>query len=337
MSSELVSVIVPFFKTGKEQFAVCMERLTGQSYENIEIIVVDDGSGSEYSETLEKEAQRDPRIKIHNREENRGLSAARNYGLKASKGDYVIFIDSDDAVSKDLVGNLVKLSQDTGADMVIGELKAISSYEQISDKPNDINDNKVFSKNEALSKLLTNNEFGSTACGRLAKKSVWLSYGDEVFPVGKLHEDLATLWKIILNCRRVVFARGSYYYYYQGESSSIHTKKASIKFCEDFYNALYERNEFLFGECPDLTSEISFSYLMYCPLIYLFANDSEEKEWKKNIQKSRVKQFKDNYKIGKKYSGISLKQKVKLLLFYIHPKLYEVFYKIMRKSQGYRA
>lgn len=337
MSSELVSIVVPFYKTGKDQFAVCMESLISQSYEDIEIIVVDDGSGSEYSDVLENEAQKDPRISIHNREVNQGLSAARNYGLKVSGGDYVIFIDSDDVVSKDMVHNLLKLSKDTGADLVIGELKAVSSYDQVSDKPNDINDNIILSTNKALSKLLTNNEFGSTACGRLAKKSVWLANGEDVFPVGKLHEDLGTLWKIFLKCSKVVFAKGAYYYYYQGDSSSIHTKKASIKFCEDFYNALSERNEFLFRECPDLTSETAFSYLMYCPLIYLFANDSEDKEWKKNIHKSLVKRFKDNYKTGKKYSGISSKQKVKLLLFYIHPKLYEISYKLMRKSQGYRA
>lgn len=335
--NELISIIVPFYKTEQDAFEKCIKSILAQTYNAIEIIIVDDGSGEGYTQILEVVKLLDKRISVHIRSENQGLSATRNYGLKVSSGNYIIFIDSDDVISIDLVENLYSLMLSNNADMVIGELKAISSYELARCNHNDISNHAVLSTVDSLKNMVTNNGFGSTACGRLAKKEVWLSNGDEVFPVGKLHEDLGTMWKIVMKCKTIVFAKGEYYYYYQGNSSSIHTKKASKQFCEDFYDALRIRNEYLSKEYPELNVELAFSYLMYCPLIYLFSNDSDDIEWKSKIQSDLINSFRNNYKTGLLYSGLRFKQKVKFVFFRINPRLYEVSYKLMRKSKGYRS
>ena len=335
--TELISIIVPFYKTEQDAFEKCVKSIIAQSYDAIEVIIVDDGSGQSYTHILDDIKLLDNRISVYIRPENKGLSATRNYGLTVSNGNYVVFIDSDDVISTDLVENLYSLMISNNADMVIGELKAISSYESAQSIANDISDMSVLTNIDALKNMITNNGFGSTACGRLAKKEVWLSNGEEVFPVGKLHEDLGTMWKIVMNCKTIVFAKGEYYYYFQGDSSSIHTKKASKKFCEDFYEALNTRNEYLINRYPELNVEIAFSYLMYSPLIYLFSNDSDDSEWKSLIQRDLVESFNKNYKSGVLYSGLKFKQKVKFILFHINPKLYEISYKLMRKSKGYRS
>ncbi len=99
--NELISIIIPVFKVEK-YLDRCLESVTAQSYTNLEIILVDDGSPDKCPEMCDLWAKKDSRIKVIHKE-NDGLANARNSGIEACTGDYVMFIDSDDYIESDMV------------------------------------------------------------------------------------------------------------------------------------------------------------------------------------------------------------------------------------------
>ena len=108
----LISVIVPVYRV-EEFLPRCVDSLRAQTYENLEIILVDDGSPDHCPEICEKYAARDVRIRVIH-QENRGLSGARNAGIDAAAGEYLAFVDSDDYVTEDFIESLYTLAEDTG-------------------------------------------------------------------------------------------------------------------------------------------------------------------------------------------------------------------------------
>ncbi len=327
----LVSIVVPYYKTREDIISCCIKSVISQTYNNIEILIIDDGSGDEYSQIINNLKNFDERINIIRKETNGGLSAARNTGLLLSKGEYVLFVDSDDLINCSTLQNMILLISESKTDMVIGELKVITDY----GTANYLKKNNVYFENidgiEALEKLVTNRGFGSTACGRLASRNLWLSNGDKPFIEGILHEDLASMWKIVKNCQRITFLMGDYYYYFQGGESDIHKHKASIKFCEDFYSALTFRNEHLRKELPSLNEAIDYSYLVYIPLIYMYIIDSENPIKLQPLKNRIQRQYHDSYKNGNNYKKIRIKNKIKFVVFKWFPLGYVRLYMTIRK------
>lgn len=123
-----ISIIVPCYKVEK-YIEQCVSSLTGQTYKNIEIILVDDGSPDKTGAMCDELAQKDSRIHvIHKR--NGGVSAARNDGLSEARGEYIIFVDSDDYVPLDAYENMISCAVETGADMVIGDIIKVNDQEE---------------------------------------------------------------------------------------------------------------------------------------------------------------------------------------------------------------
>ena len=113
--SEKISVIVPIYKT--EQFlSKCIDSIINQTYKNLEIILVDDGSPDNCPKICDEYAKRDNRIKVIHKE-NGGLSSARNAGIEIATGDFSAFVDSDDWIDSDMYESLVKLSDEYNADI----------------------------------------------------------------------------------------------------------------------------------------------------------------------------------------------------------------------------
>lgn len=331
-----ISIIVPYYRTEYYKVKYCIDSLICQSYKDIEILVVDDGSGNEFSGILKKVEDMDSRIRIEHLEKNSGLSAARNYGLSVCRGDYVLFVDSDDMLNHNTVEDLFMALKKTKADMAIGELVVVNNYMMTDDEGPCRENIEYFNTLETLENLVVSKKFGSTACGRLARKEIW--YPDETVPFieGILHEDLASMWKVISGCDSVCWVRGNYYCYYQGANSGIHTKSISVKFCIDFINALEYRNKSLLKKYRELETAIAFSYLVNCPLIYTYICMLDTNTEKEKL-KTRVKElFYKNLKRGMRYAPIEKKQNIKILLFRFNPNIYGLIYKIIRKVKGMR-
>ena len=128
----LISVVVPVYNV-KQYLDDCMESIVHQTYENIEIILVDDGSTDGSGEMCDAWKEKDARIKVVH-QKNGGLSAARNTGIEASTGEYIVFIDSDDMFETDAVMNLYNCATSLSADLVVGQgLRVDENGERITE------------------------------------------------------------------------------------------------------------------------------------------------------------------------------------------------------------
>lgn len=211
MSRPLISIIVPIYKV-ESYLRECVDSIRCQTYSNLEIILVDDGSPDKCPEICDEYAKKDNRVKaIH--QNNGGLAHARNVGIANSNGEYLTFIDSDDYVSKDYVENLFKGLIESKADISIASFHPFKNdeiYELHSESATYENISKV----EAIKRYCSINAKYSmpfiSACNKIYCRRI---FDGIVFPKGKLYEDAFTTYKLIDNAKKIVFTTSKLYYY----------------------------------------------------------------------------------------------------------------------------
>lgn len=331
MENLIVSIIVPVYNTPQKKWDKCISSLISQSYELLEILIIDDGSQSETAKMLDDYKQKDNRIRIVHTS-NQGLSMARNYGLKICSGSYCLFVDSDDVLSLTAVDTLISTLLSTNAQMVVGKLQVVSQYPNLK-KSSEGQGYTIYEKDEALERLITVRGFGTTACGILASKEIW---GEDPFIPGRFHEDLASVWKIFERCERIAVCHDTSYYYYYGDQSSIHTKKASEKLCFDFWKALVERSNEINKRHSNLAQAVSYSCLYYCPQIYCAIRGADQSAALEMLKKECIKLFRDCWKEGKQYKFVSRKELFKLHFFYLLPNAFYRVWRVKRAVCGIR-
>lgn len=208
MSNSLISVIVPVYKVEK-YLPKCVESIMGQSYKNLEIILVDDGSPDDCGKLCDEYAAKDSRVKVIHKK-NGGLSDARNVALDVMAGDYVTFIDSDDYVANDFVESLYKLIFENGAEMSVVSLSPF--YEGCGPEKESFGGHKtlLMDREFALAEMFYQKKFDTTAWAKMYKVSM---FADVRYPKGWLFEDLATTYKLILKSEKIVFYGYKAYYY----------------------------------------------------------------------------------------------------------------------------
>ena len=247
----LISLIVPVYNVEK-YLNKCIKTITEQTYKNIEVILVDDGSNDKSGQICDEWAKTDYRIKVIHKE-NGGLSDARNVGLKSSAGHLVGFIDSDDYIDKDMIEKLFNALIYSQADIAICDFyfededgKTVPGFTKTLQ-------NEVLSSEEALKKLVTNNNFYYvTAVNRLYKKEL---FDDFQFPIGRIHEDEFTAHHLFLKCKKIVIIENQLYHYLQRNDSITHNT-FTIKRIDGIY-ALLDR--FYFFNKLNLKKEADFS------------------------------------------------------------------------------
>lgn len=205
----LVSVVIPVYNIS-DYVLKCLESVAGQSFESLEIIVVDDGSTDGSGKICDEFVARDVRVKVFHRK-NKGLSEARNFGILKAKGKYVALIDGDDFVKKDFVNAMVITAEKTGSEVVIcGFDESIPEEEVLSGK-------------EVATKLLVGQEnMEIVAWNKLYRRELF----DEVkYPVGEKHEDSLTTYKILAKARKVAYVSKSLYVYVKRPGSIMNEVK----------------------------------------------------------------------------------------------------------------
>lgn len=213
-----VSIIVPIYNTDK-YLNKCIESIINQTYKNLEIILIDDGSTDSSLEICKDWANKDKRIlSIH--KSNGGLSDARNTGLNISTGEFIMFVDSDDFIDSYIVNDLYKLQNQTNADVVCGGL-----YSYCNGHTREIY-NKIichevvsFTGIEQLKNLL-NSKTDCSACCKLYKRQ---SIGHHRFIKGRYNEDIFFLFSLYAKCSKIVYTNKRYYYYRDTIGSITHT------------------------------------------------------------------------------------------------------------------
>lgn len=285
---ELISVIVPVYNVEK-YLDKCIESITKQTYSKLEIILVDDGSTDQSGKICDIWQQKDHRIEVIHKI-NGGLSDARNVGIKNSKGEYLVFVDSDDYLELDMIENLYQNALENDAQIVAGGFIYETSSEQM---PYYAKKNYIANSEEALKRLFTNNDISSNICDKLYKKELF----DKIeFPVGKIHEDMATLYKLLDKACTISHIDKAGYHYVQRQGSIINSKfnkkqLSIIEFKEDIVEFIKERYPDLLEE-----AEIFFIQQLNKDIIVCYQNNLKEeyKFWKNKLRKYLVKILKNS-------------------------------------------
>lgn len=220
-----LSIIVPVYNV-ERYLAKCLDSLVQQTYTDLEIIVVNDGSLDQSQSIIDTYQSRYPKIIQSLQKPNGGLSDARNVGLKNAKGDYVAFVDSDDYVDLNLYQTCMDTLESTQADIAVFDLWY--EYENGTQKKSSGGDFSLIHPQEYSQTLLINN----SACNKVFRKEFLQKHP---FIVGIWYEDLATIPLVLLEAQTVVKVNDVYYHYLQRESSIVHTQNTKIF---DIYTAL---------------------------------------------------------------------------------------------------
>ena len=216
MQNPLVSIIVPIYKV-EPYLRRCLDSIVNQTYTNLEIILVDDGSPDGCPQICDEYAARDKRIVVIHKD-NGGLSDARNAGLDICKGEYISFVDSDDWTNENYIANLLDIITKNKADIAIAENIRTDGCSEPSKGNISIN---VYTPQNALKHLFSQNHIAFTVSwGKLYKKSLFTSLR---FPIGKYHEDEFTTYILFYKSKKIVYTSEILYYYYQRADSTMGT------------------------------------------------------------------------------------------------------------------
>ena len=229
----LVSIIIPIYNVRK-YLEKCIRTVREQSYTNIEIILVDDGSTDGSGDECDKFAKEDERIIVIHKK-NGGLSDARNYGLDKARGDYIVFVDSDDYINGRMIELMLNCYVKEEYDLVICLDKAVyDDYGEEDDKKFDASKVRTITPKEVLDDSLV------TAWNKMYKSETWKELR---FPVGRYHEDEFLLHRIVYGMRKIALIPTCLYYYRQRENSIVHTY--SSKKMWDAFDAYCDRLRFI--------------------------------------------------------------------------------------------
>lgn len=209
-----ISIIIPIYNV-EQYLKKCLESILAQTLDDIEVILVNDGSTDKSLDICNQYKLKDPRIKVIDKK-NGGLSDARNKGIQIAEGEYIAFLDSDDWVEPNFYKYLWELAQKEKAD--IAQCDYIEAYhdETIISFKTPIKE-CTYTGTESLH-LLYGNEYVRTviACSKIYKRSLF----EEIqFPIGKIHEDEFTTYKLLHKAGRVTDSNIKMYYYRQRENS----------------------------------------------------------------------------------------------------------------------
>lgn len=235
MNNPLITVIVPCYNV-ELYLPRCVDSILNQTYKNLEIFLVDDGSPDRCGEICDEYARQDKRIKVIHKE-NGGLSDARNVAIDVATGEYIVFVDSDDFVALDYVETLYQLATDNDAQVAVTWLKCFDEGTgPVADTHNG-KTLKVFTAEEALLSMFYQKDFDTAACAKIYHHSLFEGIR---YPEGWLYEDLSTTYRLMMKCRRVAFSNYMSYYYLLRKSSIEGSpfKPAKFESCMNIVNQL---------------------------------------------------------------------------------------------------
>lgn len=298
----LISVIIPVYNTG-DYLTKCLDSVSKQTYRNIEIIIVDDGSTDCSGAVCDEFANQDKRcIVIH--KENEGVSKARNTALKIAKGEYIGFVDSDDIIEPDMYESLYKNMVEYKSDVSVCNQSKVAGETR---KPLYIGSKEimVFDKAGAIKEVLYDRAFIGSPCNKLFKRNLI----DGIFFEENIHfaEDKLFVIQAFLNAQKIVFDLNSKYDYIVRENSACTSEFSEKTYT---YHTAQERIiEIISNTNDNKLKECAYTSIMLCDIILLGMLCDKRKERKdyckklqnslrQNFKVSRLAEIKTSKKIG---------------------------------------
>ena len=307
-----ISVIIPVYNVGK-YLKRCIDSIIQQNYDNLEIILVDDGSSDNSGKICDEYAVIDKRIIVIHKS-NGGLSDARNRGLDICTGKYISFVDSDDWIEKDFYKFAVNN---------LGENDLLIFDYYLTDGKNKkcintLSKSCKLTVGECLLELSKAN-IQSYAWNKLYKRELFLSIR---FPKGRNYEDQAIMHLIVHNCNRIKYFNKAFYNYYQNQNSITHT--VNLKNYRDFLYVNILRGRFLKKNYPEIYEyHLSTIYAAIAKLCWLYHNDEKYKSRYEFLRKFILARLKANWFNSK----ISYRSKVKMFLCFFDLNIIKLLYK----------
>ena len=324
----LISVIVPVYNVEK-YLSKCIQSIINQTYKNLEIILIDDGSQDNSSKFCDEYSLKDSRISVIHKK-NGGLSSARNVGLSNAHGDYITFIDSDDWIDQNMISTLFNIINQEKSDISI--CNYFLAYNEEIQIQKDKIEIKNFSNIEALKKLYDEKLkiVMTIACCKLFKREFFNNIN---FPDGRIHEDEFTTYKLLYKAEKISYTNKKFYYYRQRKDSIMNSAFNKKKL--DIIYALEERIKFIKESVNDMelyNLVVKGYYTAILRRYYLYSKSypNEKKELKELKKRAR-----ETYKKNKNSFDWNLKLRLIYTSFLISPRLYILIEDIskLRKSK----
>ena len=308
-----ISVIIPIYNSEKYLYN-CLNSIARQTYEDLEIICIDDGSSDSSKSIITDFASRDPRF-VCLFQQNSGVSAARNAGLRIAKGDVLTFVDSDDEIEPDMYEMLIGLMIKYNADITHCGYKRIwvdgSSYDVG-------NSGKIIDQSglEAAEYLLNGKYFTGGSCNKLFKRELFIDVWYDTSLI--VNEDILVVATLFSKAARVVFCDEPKYYYYDRFNSATSSVN-QLKRASDM-EAVSQR---IFDIYKETNVEKSAAKALFNTKILLYRAILNESK----ADKSKLKHLKDELKtINNQYDNIPFRKQMDLVLIVLFPQLYSFVY-----------
>lgn len=317
--NSIISIIIPVYNV-EQYLDKCIQSIVQQTYKNLEIILVDDGSPDNCPKMCDVWEKKDNRITVIHKE-NGGLSDARNKGLDIAKGEYFYFCDSDDYISEETIESLYEKSIATEADITVGNYAIVTNdYEFPQHFPRITVD-----KDNAFEMLLQYSQM-SIAWNKLYRRDLW---NDFRFPYGKVHEDDFTGYLLIDKCSKIACIEDVTYYYFQNEES-ITKSKFKIQNLDGIEARILMVKFFISKEKYELACRSLYITIPFFAKGYIYLDLAQEKN--KNKMYVLLNEYKTLYKKLKKHlCHLNKGHRIFMWSLYVHPTLLNIIWKLNLK------
>lgn len=316
----MVSVIIPIYNV-EAYLRECIDSVVNQTYPNLEIILVDDGSPDNCGAICDEYAQADPRIKVVH-QPNLGVAAARNTGLDQVTGEFVSFIDSDDFIASNMIETLLNRLISVNADLAICDVAICNDRDNIWSCDSPITD-RIFTISEFVEEYQAWQYIGP--CNKLFRRFLF----DQIrYPVGYLYEDNAVIHHILGLCKTIVTIPVELYFYRQSPNS-IMRSTISIK-CTDDLTALADKTQYAFTKkWIKFGDDAAYRYsLLFFEMYFRFSRSEENQMYFDRMDASLKKAL--PYLV--RSSKVSLRHKIYLSIIRISPRLFILLQRLVNKK-----
>ena len=301
----LMSIVIPVYNQ-MEYLATCIESVLKNNKKGIEILLVDDGSTDGSGDICDKYSKENDDVFVYHKK-NGGLSSARNYGIRMSKGEYIFFLDSDDKVTDDFIDDIYEYISQKKYDLILFDycFENKGRY-KLHGKKNIIE----LGMNDTL-ELLVKNRIGNQICFKVYNKKL---FDNIEFPINRNYEDIATFYKLLMKSKCNLMINYSYYLYNVSNVDSI-TKKFNKKNLTDMYCSINEFYEGLYELCRIYKLHEYLEYYKRNTYIYIYLKSKNCKD-----EIDELRQMISNYLWkNKKYNFIKYRyySNLRRIYFYI--------------------
>ena len=313
-NKDLISIIVPVYNV-ENYLERCINSILIQTYKNIEILLIDDGSTDNSGNICKKIAKLDSRVRYYYKK-NSGVADTRNFGLNVSSGKYITFIDSDDCVSEQYIEFLHTALIEHDADV------SICTFEKFYKTPNiltfkSIENKNIYNTEESLFHFLLQDTIYSSFWGKMYTKVVFKNI---VISNYKVFEDMDTIYRILLKSKKIICISNQLYYYFVRRDSLIHKKFSDEN--AKVLQILDNMGKIIFQEFPNLRE--AFLIRKINAHFYIVRNV----EKKSLLYKESTKFIINNRKRILKIKYIPLKTKIGIYLSFINIDLIKQIFKV---------